>query len=299
MASSPHPSYIKAGRIASRVLNEVRSEIKTSAKLIKICTKVEKKILEYGGQPAFPCNICVNHIAAHRTSPIGDQTEVPEWGLVKIDIGVHIDGHIADTACTVDVDGTLEGFVAATDDALKEAIGIIEPGVSLGDVGKEIEKVIKAYGLRPIKNLSGHNIERYRLHGGKGVPNVKRRGTEKVEVGEYYAIEPYATSGAGMVTDSEFVYIFKNEQKDTELEGVTEKLRKHLKDRYGPFPFTMRWVGTTSEKIDLELEFRKLLKAKAIRGYPMLIEKKRRPVSQSEHTVFISEEGPIILTQGD
>lgn len=270
-------------------------EPKTS--IIKICSTAEKKIREYGGIPAFPCNVSINHIAAHSTSPKGDKSEVPEFGLVKLDVGVHVDGYIADTALTVDIDGTLEGFVAATEDALSEAISTITPGITLGDVGATIERVIKEYGLKPISNLFGHNLKRYNLHAGKQVPNVKKRGTPIVEVGEYYAIEPFATSGIGSVIDSEFVYIFANTGLQKELKGTTEKLRKYLREKYGPLPYASRWIGTASKDIDVVSEIRELINEKVIRGFPMQIEKKARPVSQAEHTIFISENGPIVLTE--
>jgi len=296
VVASPNPAAVESGKIAAKVLKEISEMIEPNARIIKICSTAEKKIREYGGVPAFPCNVSINHIAAHSTSPRGDKSEIPEFGLVKLDIGVHVDGYIADTALTVDIDGTLEGFVAATDDALSEAIAIITPGIALGEIGATIEKVIKDYGLLPISNLSGHNLKRYNLHAGKQVPNVKKRGTPIVEVGEYYAIEPFATSGIGKVIDSDFVYIFANTGIDKPLEGTTEKLRKYLREQYGPLPFASRWIGTVSKDIDVVAEIRELINEKVIRGYPLQIEKKARPISQTEHTIFISEEGPIILT---
>ena len=159
--------------------------------------------------------------------------------------------------------------------------------------------MIKEYGLIPVKNLSGHNLKKFQLHAGKLVPNVKKRGVGIVEVGEYYAIEPFATSGTGTVIDSEYVYIFANTGLDEPLEGTTEKLRKYLRDKYGPLPFASRWIGVASKDVDIVEEFKTLLKSKALRGYPMQIEKKGRPVSQTEHMVYISVDGPIVLTQMD
>ncbi len=297
MVTSPNPASVKSGKIAAKVLKEISAMIEPKASIIKICSTAEKKIREYGGVPAFPCNVSINHIAAHSTSPRGDKSEVPEFGLVKLDVGVHVDGYIADTALTVDIDGTLEGFVAATEDALSEAIDTIHPGIALGEIGATIESVIKEYGLRPISNLSGHNLKRYNLHAGKQVPNVKKRGTPTVEIGEYYAIEPFATSGIGTVIDSDFVYIFANTGLDKTLEGTTETLRKYLREKYGPLPFASRWIGTASKKIDVVEEIRLLIKEKVIRGFPLQIEKKARPVSQAEHTIFISEDGPVVLTE--
>ncbi len=297
MVANPNPAAIKSGKIAAKILEEISEMIEPEASIIKICSTAEKKIREYGGIPAFPCNVSINHIAAHSTSPKGDKSEVPEFGLVKLDIGVHVDGYIADTALTVDIDGTLEGFVAATEDALSEAISIITPGISLGEIGATIERVIKDYGLRPISNLSGHSLKRYNLHAGKQVPNVKKRGTPIVEIGEYYAIEPFATSGIGTVIDSEYVYIFANTGLEKTLEGTTEKLRKYLREQYGPLPYASRWIGTANKDIDVVSEIRELINEKVILGFPMQIEKKTRPVSQAEHTIFISEDGPVVLTE--
>ena len=294
----PHQSHIKAGKIAARVLKEVKDEIKPGVTALRICTIAEKKIMDYGASPAFPCNVNINHVAAHHSSPRRDPTKMPDFGLVKIDIGVHIDGYIVDTATTIDIDGTLEGFVAATDDALAEAITMMEPGVKLGDVGQEIERIIKAYGLRAIKNLSGHSIKRYRLHAGKIVPNTKKRIPDIVELGDCLAIEPYATTGTGMVKDTDFVYILQNTGKSMELEGTTEKLRVFLNDRYGPMPFSPRWIGAT-KGVDVVEALKELLRVKAIRGIPVQVERKARPVSQSEHTIFVADDGVQILTKPD
>jgi methionyl aminopeptidase len=217
---------------------------------------------------------------------------------VKIDLGVHIDGYIVDTATTIDVDGTLEGFVAATDDALAEAIAMIEPGVNLGDVGRNIERIIKQYGLKTIKNLSGHSIKRYRLHAGKVVPNTKKRTSDVVEVGDCLAIEPYASTGTGMVKDTDFVYIMQNTGKEVGLDGTAEKLRVFLYDRYGPMPFSPRWIGAT-KGVDIVEALKELLRVKAIQGIPVQVERKARPVSQSEHTIFVSEDGVQVLTAPD
>jgi methionyl aminopeptidase len=297
MSISPHPDQVKAGMIAARVLSEMAEEVKEKVSVIKICTIAEKKIIDYGGKPAFPCNVCINEFAAHYTSPRGDNTKIPDSGLVKIDIGVHVNGYIADTAMTIDLDGTLDGFVYATNDALEEAIDMFEPGVALGEIGRKIESVIKAYGLKPIKDITGHQLTRYRLHGKKKVPNVKKRTRDIIETGEYYAIEPYA-SQSGSTIKSDFVYIFANTGIDDTLEGVNEKLRLHLRERYGPFPFASRWIRTSVD-IDIVQSLTELLKAKIIRAYPLLIEKKRRLLSQSEHTVFVSEKGATLLTARD
>jgi len=296
MVSAPHPSQVKAGKIAARILDEVCGEVKPGMKVASICSRVESMTVELGARPAFPCNVSINQVAAHYTSPRRDNSLIPDFGLVKVDMGAHVDGYLVDTARTVDIDGSLEGFVTATDDALSEAIKLMRPDMSVGEIGRKIEEVIGAYGLRPVRELTGHSLDRYKLHGGKQIPNFGSRDSTKIEAGECFAVEPFATSGTH-VGDSKAVYIFSNTGVDRPLSGVTEKLRIHLRKRYGPLPFASRWIGTEEKSIDVVAELEKLLKAKAIHGYPVLVEKTGRPVSQTEDTVFVSEDGPVVLTR--
>ncbi len=293
----PNASQIKAGQVAARVMKEIAGDIKGGAKTISICTKVEKLIIDLGGRPAFPCNVSIDNVASHYTSPPNDSSTIPADGIVKVDLGVQINGYLSDMAKTFVLDEGLEALALATDDALAEAIIAFQPGVRLGEIGGVIERVIKIYGLKPIKNLTGHNMTRFRLHAGKKVPNVKTRSSDEIEIGECYAIEPFATSGAGSVVDSDLVYIFANTGKVVELTGNTEKLRLHLRKKYGPLPFTLRWIGTKTKDIDLVEEIKNLMKEKVVRGYPVQVSKKARPVSQSEHTVFVTEKGPRVLTE--
>lgn len=296
MTTKPHPSSVRAGDIAARVMREIIHEIEPGARLLNICNKAERKIIEYGGLPAFPTCVSLNEVVAHYTSPPRDRAVIPDWGLAKIDIGVHVDGYITDTARTVDIDGTLDGFIDATDDALHEAIELMIPGTDLGDIGSRVSKVIKAYGLRPVRNMSGHSIKRFRLYAGKQVPNEKKRGIGRIEIGEYYAIEPYATTGRN-IQDSKNIYMFSNTGLDRGLEGVAEKLRLHLLEKYGSLPFALRWIGVKEKDIDLVETIRELLRYRVIKGHPVIYERSGRPVSQSEDTVFISETGPIVLTR--
>lgn len=293
----PNPSQVKAGQIAARVMKDIAHEIKPEVKTISICTKVESLIIEYGGRPAFPCNVSIDNVASHYTSPPSDSSTIPKDGLVKVDLGVQIDGYLSDMARTFSLDKDLEGLVLATDDALEEAISAFQPGTKLGDIGAIIEKVIKTYGLKPIKNLTGHNITRFKLHAGKKVPNVRTRSSDIIEVGECYAIEPFATSGSGTVVDTDLVYIFANTGKVVEMTGYTEKLRLHLRKKYGPLPFTLRWIGTKSKDINLAEEIKSLMKERIVRGYPVQVSKKARPVSQSEDTIFVTDDGPRVLTR--
>ncbi|MEM2093807.1 MAG: M24 family metallopeptidase, partial [Candidatus Bathyarchaeia archaeon] len=139
--------YMKAGRIASEVRKEARSLVREGAPLLSICEEVEKLIQDKGGSPAFPCNVCVNEVAAHYSSPPGDKSIIPKGSLVKLDIGVHVDGYIADTATTVSLNPELEPMVQAVDEALRQAVKAVAPGVRTNSIGETVEKTVQKFGF--------------------------------------------------------------------------------------------------------------------------------------------------------
>ncbi|MBD3405476.1 MAG: type II methionyl aminopeptidase [Candidatus Lokiarchaeota archaeon] len=301
MTGTPHPDFVIAGKIAARVMNDIVHHIKAGEKVLRICTLAEKKILEYGGKgcrPAFPCNISINQEAAHYTSPYGDTKIFPEKGLVKIDLGVSVNGYLSDTALTVDLDGSYEKFKLAAEDALKEAISMVRPGVRLGDIGSVIEKRIKSYGLKPVHQLSGHQLRRGILHAGKNVPNVSTRSSEKMMLGECYAIEPFSTDGNGTIRNDRFAYIFSNNlSSKKKLDAISTRVRNIARRKFGSLPWASRWLFGMVENIDLGSVLRTLVRSGVIHSYPVLLEGKQGMVGQAEHSVFVGSDGAIVTTR--
>src|SRR3972149_2072416 len=91
-------------RLSGKILRETREEMKRLVKekmpILKVCEKSEALIREKGGKPAFPCNVSINEVAAHYTATPNDPGVLPERSLVKVDLGVHVDGYVTDTAFT-------------------------------------------------------------------------------------------------------------------------------------------------------------------------------------------------------
>jgi methionyl aminopeptidase len=296
--TSPHPDFVKAGRIATKVLKEVSQQVKPGVKFLKICSLAEKKILEYGGRPAFPCNVSLNEEAAHYTSPHNDSRVFPIKGLVKVDIGAHVNGYLADTAVTIDLDGSYENFIAAASSALDAAIEVIHPGVRVGDVGAAIERTIKKHGLRPVHQLSGHQLKQWNLHAGTNVPNVGTRRGAKMNLGETFAVEPFATDGNGTVRSSPESYIFANVLSNKKkLDRLTSQIRNAARQKFGTLPWASRWLNNS--RVNVTAAIHTLLRVGAIRSYPVLIEGKGGMVSQFEHSLFVGEKGAIVTTLRD
>jgi methionyl aminopeptidase len=299
MDPKPHPDFMKAGKIAAHALSYVAPMVRPGTKVLKICQLAEKRILESGATGlAFPCNVSTNDEAAHYTSPHGDAKTFPDKGLVKIDVGANVNGYLSDTAITVDLDGSFEKFVEASREALESAIEVVKPDVSLGDVGSAIERTIKRSGLRPIHQLSGHQLKQWNLHAGKNVPNVGMRLSGKMRLGETFAIEPFATNGNGSIKSGSMAYIFSNDMKNKkQLDTTTQRVRNIARKRFGTLPWAGRWLHSKSGNIDVAAAIKILQRAGAIHGYAVLYEGKNGMVSQFEHSVFVGSTGAIVSTR--
>ena len=115
----------KTGKIAAQVLEYGKGLIKKDASMTKVLDKIEEKITELGAKPAFPAQISCNHLAAHYCPDEEDKTVFSDQ-LACLDVGVHVDGFIGDTAVTVDLSGKNEDLVKASREALENAIKTIK-----------------------------------------------------------------------------------------------------------------------------------------------------------------------------
>ncbi|MDF1538182.1 MAG: type II methionyl aminopeptidase [Candidatus Thorarchaeota archaeon] len=299
MTVQPHPDFMKAGEIAARAISDAMKEVKPGAKVLNVCVLAEKRILECGATGlAFPCNVSINEEAAHYTSPHADKKVFPDKGLVKIDIGAHVNGYLSDTAVTIDLDGSYEKYVVSAKEALEAAIHTVRPGVSVGEVGAAIERTIKKYGLKPVHQLTGHQLKQWSLHAGKNVPNVSMSIAPKMNLGEMFAVEPFSTNGNGTVTGAKESYIFSNDMgSKKKLDRLTLQIRNIARQKFGTLPWTSRWLHRIKTDIDIDAAVRNLQRAGAIHGYPVLIEGKKGMVSQFEHSMFVGENGAIVSTR--
>jgi len=290
--------YQRAGKIAAKVREEMKRTTREGMPLIQICEKAEEMIRRLGGKPAFPCNVSVNEIAAHYTSPPDDKKTIPEGAIVKIDIGVHVDGYIADTAVTVCFNSEYEDMVRTADKALERAIKIIRPGLSTSQLGSEIQRVIERRGFKPISNLTGHQVGRYLIHTGKSLPNVSHFSLTKIQAGNVYAIEPFVTlrDAAGRVEDAPETYIFRFVKRRSLKHAESKRLLKFIETQFRTLPFAERWLKDYSSNQQYKPFFSDLLASKCLTAYPVFVEASRKIVAQSEHTVYIDKDGAVVLT---
>lgn len=291
-------NLIRAGKIAKQTVDFAVSFIKAGMPLLEIAEKIESKIQELGGKPAFPVNLSINETAAHSTPSHDSQDKA--FGLLKVDIGVHIQGNVADTAVSLDLENSEENkkLIEAAQKALENALAQVDKTkekTQVMSIGKAIEDSIRNSGFTPIHNLSGHSIEKYDLHSGMTIPNYNTHQSHELGKG-IFAIEPFTTSGLGKVRDGKPSGIYSLQKSGNVRDTFSREVLKHIQEAYSTLPFCSRWLikkfGTRAL-----LALQRLEQAELIHQYPQLIETGNKKVSQAEHTIIITEKEVIVTTK--
>ncbi|WNY25638.1 type II methionyl aminopeptidase [Methanolapillus millepedarum] len=283
--------YRAAGKIHQQVMKDARDKIKVGLSLYEYATYIDQRIIELGGLSAFPVNISMNEEAAHDT-PLFEDSRIFGNDVVKIDVGVHVDGYIADGAMTIDLSGKNSALVKASEEALKAAIDTVKAGVTTNQIGGAIEDTITALGFQPIRNLMGHGLSQYTAHAEPSIPNCRFQRDVILNAGDTIAIEPFATDGLGYVDNGSIKEIYSRiSKKQTRLPMVRKVLDQI--DAYNGLPFAKRWIS--GEKLDFALN--QLERDGIITSYPVLVEVSGGLVSQAEHTLIITEDGCEVTTR--
>jgi len=290
-------AYRKGGHIISQLRKTIPPLVREGGLVRELCERVEAETIALGGQPAFPCNVSINEVAAHYTSPWDDTSVLPKDSVVKVDFGVHIDGYINDSAVTVSLSPIYRSMIEVAEEALRVGLGRIARGVRFSDVGEQIEKTIAQYGCRPIRNLTGHKVERYTIHAGLSVPNVSGPVPGRFQTGDVYAIEPFVTlkEAAGRVEDSDQMFIFRAVREKGARSESAKKVVEHVRRTYRTLPFASRWLYASLGKAVVDDGFSEAVRTRCISGYPVLVEASGRIVTQAEHTVIVRENGCEVL----
>jgi methionyl aminopeptidase len=259
---------------------------------------VEGRITSRGGFLAFPCNVSQNSEAAHYSASPGDKRRIERGAIVKLDIGVHVDGYIADTAVTVNFNPSLEDMVSANRAILSDALKSIRREAAVGNVGEIVEMEAERRGYRPIANLAGHQLEQYVLHAGVSVPNDRERTDASFKLGSAYAIEPFLVerSARGWVVNGPpgniYRLVSRKRSKDKELASAAD----FIWQSYRSLPFSSRWLAKCYAGDKVADLLQTLLKERIVMTYPVLTTVGGALVSQFEHTVYIGENEALVTT---
>jgi methionyl aminopeptidase len=267
------------------------------ASLREVCETVEDEIRRRGAELAFPAQTSRNHVAAHYCPSPEDSTVYADGDLAKLDIGVHVDGWVVDTAVTVNVGAHSENqrLVVAAEAALEAAIDAAAPGVPVRNISAAIESTLRAHSVQPMRNLCGHHVGRWTVHCPPPIPNIPEESRDHLAVDAVVAIEPFATDGRGFATEMGPPEVFRLLPGRDGGSGVDPVLFAALRARNG-LPFSRRDFRQFPREV-LEDALAALRARGAVVTYSPLVETQRRPVAQAEHTIYVGTDGVEVLTR--
>ncbi|MEO0191524.1 MAG: type I methionyl aminopeptidase [candidate division WOR-3 bacterium] len=199
----------RAAASARRVLDFVNPHIQPGITTKEIERLVHDFIVkEIGAVPTFlgyrgfpaSCCISLNHEVVHGIP--SEKVIIKEGDLVKLDVGVTIDGYVGDVADTFivgKVKPQTELLVKATKEAFYKALEVMRPGNRLGDIGHAIQSYVEGFGFSPVRDLAGHGVGLH-LHEEPLVPNYGTPGTgPELRPGMTLAVEPMINMGTWKV----------------------------------------------------------------------------------------------------
>jgi len=291
LTAEQYEKHRDAGEILAQVREEVTDRVEVGASHLEVAEWAEERVRDLGGEPAFPVNISIDEEAAHATPGADDDATFGEE-MVNLDIGVHVDGWLADSAITVDLSGHAD-LVDASADALEAALDVVAAGVETGEIGTVVEETVDGYGYNPVVNLTGHGLGHWEQHTEPNIPN--RAVTQGVELaaGDVVAIEPFATDGRGKVSEGSEEEIYALEREASVRNRGARQALDQITDQFRTLPFASRWLDVSRPSMAL----RRLKRQDVVHGYPVLKEDEGRLVSQKEHTVIVTEDGCEVTTR--
>lgn len=286
--------YKKAGRVAAEVKELVLKKLKPGTKLLGIAEFIESNIRKRGGEPAFPVNLSLNDVAAHYTPGWKDETIIEAGDLLKLDIGVHIDGYIGDLAFTYCSEK--DPLIAAAEKCVEACTKIAKPGVTVSELGKVIEEEAKKQGVGLILNLTGHTLDRFKFHGEPSIPNKDSDNKHAFKEGDVICLEPFTVESNGWVKESAPTEIYRYViDRPVRLKEAREILAM-ARDRFHGLPFAKRWLYGKYSPVKVAMALRQLEANYALESYPVLREKDGKRIAQAEHTIIVSKK-PIVTTR--
>lgn len=258
--------YREAAEIHRQVRQYAQKSIKPGQTLTEIAETIENSVRSLTGHSGltegdamvagmgFPCGLSLNHCAAHYTPNAGNKMVLQQDDVMKVDFGVHVNGRIVDSAFTVAFESKYDNLLKAVKEATNA--GIREAGIDarVGEIGSVIQETMESfeveidgttYPVKSIRNLTGHNILPYSIHGTKAVPIVKSNDQTKMEEGDVFAIETFGSTGNGYVRDDmEVSHYAKNadvQHVDLRLSSA-KTLLNVINKNFGTLPFCRRYL---------------------------------------------------------
>ncbi|CAG8254650.1 unnamed protein product [Penicillium salamii] len=318
--------YRKAAEVHRQVRQWTQDVVRPGQSLTDIAVGIEdgvRALLDNAGLApgdglvsglGFPTGLSLNNCVAHYTPNPGQKdTILSSTDVMKVDFGVHINGWIVDSAFTMSFDPTYDNLLAAVNDATNTGIKNAGIDVRISDVSAAIQEAMESYEVeingrtipvKAVRDLSGHNIDQYRIHAGKSVPFTKHSDNTKMEEGEIFAIETFGTTGRGYLRDGPGVYGYgKNPCAPKKLNShlaSAKALYKTINENFGTIVFCRRYLERLG--VDRYLAgMNHLASNDIVEVYRPLMDVEGSYSAQFEHacTILLRESCKEVISRGD
>lgn len=312
--------YKNAAEIANKALAAVIPLAIPGAKIVDLCEKGDNLITELSGNVfknakkkiergvAFPTCISVNSTVCHFSPLQGDETVLAEGDMVKIDLGVHIDGFIAVVAHTLvlhapdaPITGRAADVLAAANTAAEVAIRLVRPGKKNKEVTEALQKVAAAYDCKVVEGVLSHQMKQFVIDANKVVLSVSNTETRvdefEFEENEVYSIDVVMSTGEGKprLLDERETSVYKRaiDRSYSLKMKASRAIFSEINTKFAVMPFTAR---SLEEKRGARLGLVECVNHELLQPYPVLHEKPGDLVAHFKFTVLLMPNGSDRIT---
>ncbi|KAL4866093.1 hypothetical protein BDV12DRAFT_139703 [Aspergillus spectabilis] len=316
--------YRKAAEVHRQVRKWTQERVKPGQGLTEIAVDIEDGVRALLGNAGldpgdslkagmgFPTGLSLNNCVAHYTPNPGQKEVILQSkDVMKVDFGVHINGWIIDSAFTMSFDPVYDNLLAAVKDATNTGLKTAGIDVRISDVSAAIQEAMESYEVeiegktfpvKPVRNITGHDIKQYRIHGGKSIPFIKNSDQTKMEEGEIFAIETFGSTGRGYLYDDIGVYGYgKSYDAPSHVSlplASARSLWKTINQNFGTIVFCRRYLDRLG--LDRYLAgMNSLVQHGVVDVYAPLVDTKGSYSAQFEHTVLLRENNKEVISRGD
>lgn len=315
--------YKMAGDMANRVLKKIidAAVVGTTARtlcqmgddlILEETSKVFKKEKELKKGIAFPTCISVNHIVCH-FSPLLSESDVTisDGDMVKIDLGVHIDGYIAVVGHTIvvgtskdnKVTGKKADVLLAAYLASEVAQRLVKAGNENYTVTDQIQKVAEAFQCKPVEGMLSHQLKRNIIDGEKAIiqnpTEQQRKDHSKCEfaVHDVFAVDILISTGDGKSKEKDTrTTVYKKTENVYQLKMKASRVfYSEVCNKFTTMPFTLR---AFEDEKKAKMGVVECCKHQLLEPFNVLWEKEGEYIAQFKFTLLIMPNGPIRITQG-
>uniref|UniRef100_H2N0W2 Proliferation-associated 2G4, a n=1 Tax=Oryzias latipes TaxID=8090 RepID=H2N0W2_ORYLA len=302
--------YKMGGDIANQTLRLVMEAAKPGVSVISLCEKGDAYIMAETGKLLRWTDISVNNCVCH-FSPLKSDPDytLKDGDLVKIDLGVHVDGFIANVAHSFVVGeqpatGRKADVIKAAHLCAEAALRLVKPGNQNTQVTEAWNKIAQSFKCTPIEGMLSHQLKQHIIDGEKTIiqnpTDQQRKDHEKAEfeVHEVYAVDVLISTGEGKARDSGLrTTIYKRDpSKQYGLKMKTSRtFFSEVERRFDAMPFTLRAL---EDEAKARLGVVECTKHELLQPFSVLHEKEGEFVAQFKFTVLLMANGPHRITNG-